>query len=136
MKKFIIFLGFLALVAPVFAQNSSGDKPNMYYINVPVEKIFLSSEGYIIQYRNARAVVLAVGIPNEWFSEAGGRAQLLIMPTTSDYPTMSIFYIDNEFSHVRLYVHKAKSHHTWGSIPISTDVSSYFKDKEKFDIKF
>ena len=136
MKKIIIVLVFVALAAPVFAQSPSSESINMYYVNVSVEKIFPSREGYIIQYRNSSSVVAAVGIPIEWFASAGGRAEMVKLPTTADWPTMSVFYVDGEFSHVRLYVHEAKSHHTWGNIPLSTDVSGYFKDREKFDIKF
>jgi hypothetical protein len=135
MKKLIFVLFFLALIVPVFAQNNSGNNPVLYYINVPVERIFPSSEGYIIQYRNS-STIGTIGIPNNWFTDAAGRADLVRLPPGRDWPTMSIFYSDGEFSHIRLYVHRSKAHSTWGSIPQGTDVSRFFGDGDSFDIQY
>jgi len=134
MKKFIIVLVFLALVSPIFAQSNSEDR--LYYINVTVERIFPSMEGYVIQYRSGSNVIATIGIPIEWFSDAGGRADLIKLSAASDWPTMSIFYVNGQFSHVRLYVHPVKSHHTWGSIPQGTDVARFFGDRESFALQF
>jgi hypothetical protein len=137
MKKIIIVLAFLALVSPVFAQHSAVNRPdNLYYTNVSVERIFPSRQGYVVQYRSASSIVATVGIPNEWFTDAAGIAELVILPTASDWPTMTVFYKNGEFSHVRLYVHPAKSHLTWGNIPQGIDVSGLFTDKESFKIQY
>jgi len=133
MKKLIIVLFLIALVIPVFAQNNTDEV--MYYINLPVERIFPSSQGYIVQYRSS-SIVNTIGIPNEWFTEAAGRAEMVYLPTGSDWPTMSVFYRNGEFSHIRLYVHRAKSHWTWGSVPQGTDLSRFFGDGVSFNIKF
>ncbi|MCL2265928.1 MAG: hypothetical protein FWC22_07795 [Treponema sp.] len=135
MKKLIIVLIFMALIAPVFAQSKAQPGLDLYYLNVPVEKIYPTKNGYIVLYRSS-SLTKTVGIPNEWFSNAGGKAELMRLPVTSDWPTMSVFYVEGEFSHVRLYVHRAKSHLTWGSIPQGTDVDKYFEDKENFNIQF
>ncbi|MDR0321207.1 MAG: hypothetical protein LBI28_06865 [Treponema sp.] len=138
MKKLIIVLIFLALISPVFGQNnSSNDSSGMYYVNVPVERVYPSSEGYIVQYRTGSgAVVSTIGIPLSWFTDPSGAAELLRLPTAGDWPTMSVFYQDGKFSHVRLYVHRVKSHVTWGSIPVGTDLSRFFTaDRESFDIR-
>ena len=134
MKKLIIVLIFTALAATAFAQTRNTGV-EMYYINLPVEKIYPTKDGYVILYRSS-TITNSVGIPNEWFSDAGGKAELMRLPTTSDWPTMSVFYVDGKFSHVRLYIHKAKSHFTWGSLPQGADVSKYFEDKENFNIKY
>jgi hypothetical protein len=136
MKKLIIALIFLAVISPVFAQQKDDKSESFYYINVPVERIFPSSDGYIVQYRSGSATYYTIGIPNEWFTEASGCAQLVKLPLASDWPTMTVFYSEGKFSHVRLYTHPAKSHSTWGSIPQGTNVSSYFSDKESFKLKF
>jgi len=138
MKKLIIVLFFLALITPVFAQTTSPENPaSLYYVNVPVEKVIVTSTGYIIQYRTASNVLAIVGLPNSWFTDAASCAELLKLPSASDWPTMSIFYKDGKFSHVRLYVHPAKSHWTWGSVPMGTNVSSYFTDDpESFKIQY
>jgi len=133
MKKLIIVLFLSALIIPVFAQNNANEV--MYYVNVPVEKIYPSSQGYIVQFRSS-SIIRTIGIPNEWFTEAGGRADLVYLPTGSDWPTMSVFYKNGEFSHIRLYAHRAKSHWTWGSIPLGTDLSRFFVDSESFEIQY
>ena len=137
MKKLIILLILLALVLPAFAQNNTGnDSPKMYYINIPVEKIYPSSDGYIIQYRKGINQIGTVGIPNDWFTDAASKAELMRLPPGKDWPSMSIFYKEGEFSHVRLYVHRSKSHTTWGSIPMGADVSRHFQDADSFTIEF
>ncbi|MCL2765410.1 MAG: hypothetical protein FWD40_09065 [Treponema sp.] len=130
MKKLIFALILLALVTPVFAMDE------VYYINVPVERIYPSSTGYVVQYRSSSSVIATIGIPNDWFSDSAGSAELIRLPSAADWPTMSVFYINGEFSHVRLYVHRVKGHHTWGNIPQGTDVSRFFTDKESFKLDF
>lgn len=136
MKKIISFLIIMAVIAPVFAQNNSNSNPEMYYHNITVEKIYPSSEGYIIQYRKNVFELGTIGIPNIWFSEAGGKAELIRLPPGANWPTMSVFYSDGEFSHVRLYIHRNKSHQTWGNIPMGMDVSMHFKEPENFKLEF
>jgi hypothetical protein len=135
MKKLIIVLFLIALITPAFAQNRASELPRLYYINVPIERIIPSSEGYIIQYRNSSSVVSTIGIPIEWFNDAGGKADIVRLTLASDWPSMSVFYSDGEFSHVRLYVHRAASHLTWGNIPMGTDVARFFGDRQSFNIQ-
>ncbi|MCL2440661.1 MAG: hypothetical protein FWD14_02885 [Treponema sp.] len=135
MKKLFFALILIALITPVFAQNNSGNQDRIYYINVPVERIFPTSSGYVIQYRSSSSVLATIGIPVEWFTDAGGSAEMVRLPAASDWPTMSVFYRNGEFSHVRLYVHRVKGHRTWGTIPQGTDVSRFFTDKESFKIE-
>lgn len=136
MKKFIVVLVFLAVISPIFAQQKDEKKESFYYINVPVEKIFPSSEGYIVMYRSSTTLISTIGIPNDWFYDSAGNAQMVKLPLASDWPTMTVFYVDGKFSHVRLYTHPVKSHSTWGNIPQGTDVSSFFKDKDSFKLQF
>ena len=137
MKKIIVLLVFLAVISPIFAQQKDdGKRESFYYINVPVEKIFPSHEGYIVMYRSGTTLISTIGIPNDWLYDSAGNAQIVKLQMASDWPTMSVFYSEGKFSHVRLYTHPAKSHSTWGNIPQGTDVSSYFTDKESFKLKF
>jgi len=137
MKKLIIVLFFMALITPVFAQDNSGNiATDMYYHNISVEKVYPSANGYIVQYRKGLNQIGIIGIPNEWFTEAGGRAELMKLPPGRNWPTMSVFYKAGKFSHVRLYVHHKKGHSTWGSLPQGTDVTKYFKDTDSFRIEF
>jgi len=137
MKKVVFVLVVLAVVSPIFAQNNDNDSPNMYYINLRVERIYPSGEGYIIQYQRGNGQFATVGIPIEWFTDAASKADLIVLPAGTNWPTMSIFYDKGEFSHLRLYVHKAKSHSTWGAIPQGTDLSRFFpEDRETLNLQF
>lgn len=135
MKKLIIVLFLAALTLPAFAQNNR-DEGNMYYVNVPVEKIYLSYEGYLVQYRSGANTISTIGIPYEWFTDSASRAELMKLPPGRDWPSMSIFYKEGEFSHVRLYIHRTRAHTTWSVVPMGADVSKYFKDPNSFSIEF
>jgi len=136
MKKLIVVLFILAVISPVFAQQNDEKKESFYYINVPVEKIFPSSEGYIVMYRSGTTMISTIGIPNEWLYDSAGNAQIVKLVLASDWPTMTVFYSEGKFSHVRLYTHPVKSHDTWGNIPQGTDVSRFFSDKDSFKLQF
>jgi len=136
MKKIIVLLVFLAVISPIFAQQKDDDKKSFYYINVSVEKIFPSSEGFIVMYRSSGAQISAVGIPNDWLYGSAGEAQIVKLALASDWPTMTVFYSEGKLSHVRLYTHPAKSHSTWGNIPQGADVKGFFTDKESFKLQF
>jgi len=134
MKKIIFAFVFMALIMPVFAQNTPRDG-GLYCLNVPVERIFPTKDGYIIMYRSS-TIIDTIGLPNDWFSFSGGKAEMVQLADAGDWPSMTVFYRDGEFSHVKLYVHRAKSHHTWGSLPTGTDVSRYFQDQETLNFRF
>lgn len=137
MKKIVFTLIFLATIMPVFAQNDNErGKTDMYYINVPVEKIYQTNLGYVIMYRKGTNQLGTVSIPNEWFTESAGRAEMMQLPPGPDWPTMSIFYKAGQFSHVRIYVHRLTGHRSWGILPGTVDVRSYFTDTENFNIEY
>jgi hypothetical protein len=136
MKKLIIVLILMALVLPVFAQNDSGADAQMYYINVPVEKVYLSHEGYVIQYRKGVNQIATTGIPYEWFTNAAGKAEVLFLPSGRGWPSISVFYREGEFSYLKLYVHRWKNHPTWSIVPQGADMSKHFKEPDSFSLEF
>ena len=136
MKKLIVVLFFFALISPVIVLSEEIDHPKLYYINVPVERIFPTASGYVVQYRNSTNLVGTVGIPIEWFTNSGGKAERVHLDNPRGWPTMTVFYSDGEFSHVRLYVHSSRSHQTWGTVPMGADVSRFFGDGESFNLQY
>ena len=125
----------LVLITPVFAQNRADEMPNLYYLNLTIERIIPSSDGYIIQYRTGSSIIATIGVPIEWFSDAAGKAEKRPLPKGNMWPSMSVFYKDGVFSHVRLYVHSSLAHQTWGNIPQGTDVTRFFGDRQSFNIQ-
>ena len=137
MKRVIFLLIVLAVVSPVFSQNNTNERSSMYYVNVRVERIYPSVEGYIVQYLKNNSQIAIIGIPMEWFIDAAGRAELLQLPAGKNWPTMSVFFVDGEFSHLRLYVHRVKSHVTWGAVPQGADLARYFsEDRDTLNFQY
>lgn len=136
MKKLIVVFFVFAVVSPIFAQNNI-ELPDLYYVNLHVERIYPSSKGYIVMYQKSTGELGAVGIPNEWFANAAGKAEIVRLPPGVTWPTLTVFYANGEFSHVRLYVHRSKSHQTWGNIPQGTDTSRFFsEDQDSLNIHY
>jgi hypothetical protein len=134
MKKLIILLIFIAVVTPVFAQANFTENPNAYVFNFPIERIFPTNRGYVIQYRGQKEIH-TIGVPNDWFTGPTGKADKVVLPRGRNWPSMSVFFSDGDFSHVRIYVHAHRSHRTWMTVQQGTDVSRFFSD-DSFDIRF
>jgi len=132
MKKVFFVLVILTAVSPIFAQDyyNNNDSSNLYYINVRIEKIYPSGDGYVVQYLRSNSQYATIGIPMDWF-DAAGKAELLLLPPGSNWPTMSVFYNDGEFSHVRLYVHRSKGHITWGTVPQGANLGRYITEGQE-----
>ena len=140
MRKLIMAAGFLAVCAfglPLFAQQISPEKSSEYfYENITLEKVFPSRAGYILQYRKGINGLGRVYVPNEWFTAAAGKAELVILPPGKNWPSMSVFYKDGEFSHLRLYVHRRKEHNTWGNVPLTAPIDQYFENVDTIKLEF
>ena len=139
MKKFIfaaVFVALIVLGTPVFAQRSQEDNTSdYYYVKVHVEMIWPHSSGYIVQYRRGgfRGVSRAY-LPLTWFSTAAAKGEIINLPRGNAWPTMSVYYRDGEFSHVRLYVHRSPGHQTWGTLPQHASISHLFEDVDTINI--
>jgi len=139
MKKVFFVLVILTAVSPIFAQDyyNNNDSSNLYYINVRIEKVYPCGDGYIVQYLRSNSQYATLGIPMDWFTGAASKAELLLLPPGANWPTMSVFYNDGEFSHIRLYVHRSKGHSTWGSVPQGANLDRYFSEgQETLDFRF
>lgn len=128
-RGFFIFLFALVLsVLPAAAQNISADKESdYYYVNTTIEKIFPYRKGYVVQYRRSLTTFGRVYLPVEWFTDAASKGELIRLSPGKEWPSLTIYYKDGEFSHVRLYV-RPNTHESWGSIPLNVDLDSYFED--------
>jgi len=137
MKKIIVVLFFLAVISPVFAQpDPRYNQSDIYYLSVSVERIYPTGSGYIVQYRRSGNKISTVGLPNEWFTMAAGKAEVITLPRGIHWPTMTVFYRDGEFSHVKLYVHRSRAHQTWGNVSQFADVSRFFTNTEALVLEF
>lgn len=139
MRKFIIAIVVLAVFAagvPVFAQSSDENEDDFYYINLTLEKIWPYRAGYVVQYRKGINRIGRLYLPNEWFSSSAGKGEIIKLPPGLSWPSLSVYYKNGEFSHVRLYVHRVNTHSTWGVVPQNVNIDSSFDNVDTLKIDF
>jgi len=147
----VIFAGFMVLSAPPVtaqqAQQKGTEKSfedrwgkenisDLYYINVPIEKVYPYRLGYIVLYRKGANTLGQAYIPYEWFRVHVKKAELIQLGDGKSWPCMSVFYKEGAFYGVRLYVAKRGSHLTWGNIPSNVNLDDRFKDVQSIDLSF
>jgi hypothetical protein len=143
----LVFTGYMAFVAPPAAAQQAAEKTmeerwgkenvsDLYYINVPVEKVYPYRLGYVVLYRKGNNDLGRAYIPYEWFRFSVKKADLIQLGDGPAWPSMSVFYKEGAFYGVRLYVSKRNSHMTWGVIPSNVNIDDRFKDVEAIDIGF
>jgi len=139
MKKVIVAAVALLLFvggAPVFAQSQNRETDLMFW-NISLERIWTHRLGYIVEYRRPGNRIARAYIPIEWFAAGEeNRAELISLPIGPSWPSMTVFFRDGQFSHVRLYVHRSPSHQTWGSVPQRYSLEDHFRDIDTLEILF
>jgi hypothetical protein len=105
------------------AQNIS----DLYYVNVPIEKVYPYRKGYVVLYRKGANELARAYIPFEWFKATVRKAELIQLGDGKTWPCMSVFYKDGAFHGVRLYVSKRLSHLTWGVISSVVNIDDRFE---------
>ncbi|MDR0316480.1 MAG: hypothetical protein LBH97_06230 [Treponema sp.] len=141
MKKLIamtIFAAFLIVGIPVFAQSFPSEyESEFFYVNVSVEKVSPYRAGYVIQYRKGVTGQIAyVYLPGEWFDAAAGKGEVITLPSGTAWPSLSVYYRNGEFSHVKLYVHRWRGHETWGNIRQTVNIDDRFENIETIRLQF
>jgi hypothetical protein len=139
MKKLVIFAVFIAFIAGslVFAQEDKHKHDSEYYYkNVTLEKIYPYDSGYVVQYRRGLNRLELAYLPLEWFTTTAGKGEIITLPRGQTWPSLTIYYKNGVFSHVRLYVHPQASHQTWGTIPQNANLDSRFENVEELWLKY
>jgi len=134
----LAFIGFMVIgVLPAAAQADKWGAANtseLYYVNVPVEKVFTYRKGYIVVFRRGANSMGTTYIPYDWFRVHVKKADLVQLKDGSLWPSMTVFYKEGKFHAVRLYVAKRSGHQTWGTLPSTTNVDERFENVESIDI--
>jgi hypothetical protein len=141
MKKVIFLVVLLSLCfgGVVFAQQTSRtfSESEFYYVNVGIERIFVYRLGYVVLYRRGPTDMARVYIPHEWFTVPGGRrGEMIYLGSGSEWPSMTVYYNQGEFSHVRLRVRQNRSHETWGVVPLNVNIDDRFRDVQELLLQF
>ena len=140
MKKIILgaVLAVLCCGTVLFAQQSKPKykESEYYYFNVPIEKIYFYRNGYIVIYRKGANQMARTYIPSNWFTDIGGKGEIVGLGSGKEWPSMSVYYKSGEFSHVRLRLRRDRSHETWGVVPLNRNIDEYFENVEDIQLEF
>ena len=140
MKKLVfaaIFIVTLAVGLPVFAQNQRDERDSeYYYVNITLEKVFPYRKGYIVQYKKGMFQYGRAYLPATWFTDADSLGEVITLPPGKAWPSLTIYYKNGVFSHVRLYIHRMQSHESWGNISPNINLDDKFDHIESIKIEF
>jgi len=139
MKKVVLFIVLAALSQGIFIFAQQGPKYNeseYYYFNVPIEKIYTYRMGYIVLYRKGVNQMARTFLPYNWFTDIGGVGETVMLGSGKEWPSMSVYYKNGEFSHVRLRLRRARAHESWGVVPLTVNLDEYFKGVEEVRLEF
>ena len=104
----LLFVLFGSLQA-LFAQDD-----DIYVKTVLISKVYPHELGYRLLYIRGDLSIGELYVPREWFESAGGRGDLILGMDRS-YPYLSIFWVNGEFSHIRLYLYNDLRHSSYGT---------------------
>jgi len=138
MKKIFLLVGLILLIqgASLFAQQKFSRESDYYYFNVPIEKIFAHKLGYVVIYRKGVNQMTRTFLPIEWFTEMAGKGEISALGPGKEWPSMTVFYKNGEFSHLKLFLRRSRAHETWGVVPLNADIDHLFKDIEEVKLEF
>jgi hypothetical protein len=149
-KKIVLLVAVCIALAsvPVFAQETVSSP--YYYVNVPIQRIYPYRKGYVVTYRKGAIGSATTYLPIEWFEDdnRGGDSadsasagapplgEMLLLGPGTQWPYLAVYYKDGEFSHVRLYVRKERSHETWGDIQAGVNLDDRFEGVDTIKLEF
>ena len=141
MKKimFLVVLVTMCLGGFLFAQQESPrftHESDFYYFNLPIERVFVHRLGYVIIYRRAGNHMSRAFIPINWFTDIGGKGEVVYLGPGSEWPSMTVYYREGEFSHVRLRLRRNRGHESWGLIPLNFRMDDQFENIEDIRLEF
>ena len=145
MKKVIFLLIILVVFGSgvsLFAQEQNQKKESKwkeseyYYHNVPIEKIYTHRLGYVVVYRKGPILMERAFIPIKWFNEVNGKGEYIGIRGGNEWPSMSLYYKNGEFSHLRLRVRTDRAHETWGFVPLNINLDEHFEGVEELQLAF
>ncbi len=125
-SRLLIAFALLGVFAPMIAsQEQNGEDVPIQAVTVYVQRVFPHRLGYVVIYNRSDLYPGEVYLPNRWFTDAAGRGEI-IRTLHQSAPYMTVFYMNGEFSHVRLFVHDNPAHRSWGALPSDADLTDEF----------
>jgi hypothetical protein len=92
--------------------------------------------GYVVIYRNGSNQMARTYLPLDWFNAMGGKGAIAYLGSGREWPSMTVYYQNGEFSHVLLRLRRERAHQTWGVIPLNANIDEYFRDIDEVRLDF
>ncbi len=119
----------LAVTLPSFAQEKKTYPQDAYYKSVGIEKIWRHPLGYVVQYWTSQSQIASAYIPFTWFNQGvNSKADITFGSGIGSEPRMVIYWVDNKFDRVQLFVSDNPNDLSWG---VSGDATL----NSKFDVQ-
>lgn len=129
----LIFILFLFLLQPLrlFSQVPQKD---VFVKTAQIIKIYAHVLGYKILYRKSDLTLGEFYVPRSWFRDSAAKGEL-VWGRSAAYPYFSIFWINGEFDHIRIYAVEDIHSYTWGVLEGGAEMAEFFAI-EDLDIEF
>jgi len=130
MKKnllLLVVIFFFFHITPLMAQQNE-DIESAYIKNFLILKIYSHFLGYKVIYWTSRMDTASIYIPMTWFGSPNRKASL-VYGRDASYPYLSVIWVNNEISHIKIYAYEDTNHYTWGVLPDSPDLESRFNQE-------
>lgn len=122
MKKIVIFIVLSIFSAGVlFAETTESD---LYYKSRPIVKIYVTNYGYRVLYQMSDMKVGEFYVPMSWFDPSVGKA-ILISGSSTAYPYFSIFWKNDQFYYIKIYVKSNMDDPSWGTSTGNANPNDY-----------
>jgi hypothetical protein len=130
-RTFLLVLLLAVVVGTVaLAQSRPADVESIYVRTRPIVKILTHQLGYKVFYVTQRGDVEAFYVPVEWFTRAGGKGTIAY-GAGPQYPYFSVYWVDREFSHIKLFLQENIAARSWGELRASaSEVAGEFDIEE------
>ena len=136
MKKsfLVVLLGLIICIAVPSSLYAQTIESEFYYVNTPLDSIYIHRTGYILLYRQANNLAWTL-IPFDWLSDPAGKADMIAIPSGRTWPSFSVYYQNGTFSHVRIYVRRERGHKSWRVVPLTQDLETFFMNIRKVELE-
>lgn len=133
LKKIILAVVVLSTVT--FALSADTKTSTMYYQTLRILKIYPMKAGYQVAYLTPVGTVHDTYIPISWFGTGTGKA-VLVAGQDPAYPYMAVYWNNDKFDYVILYVKSNPSDSSWGEVPQGYDPVSKFPTNGQLSLKW
>jgi hypothetical protein len=128
MKRYLIFIILIFLFLPLgsLMGQTTENIQSAYVKNFLILKIYTHTLGFKVVYWTSNMDTASVYIPMAWFNDLDRKA-VLVYGRDASYPYLSVIWVNNQISCLKIYAKEDTNDYTWGVLQDSPDLESKFK---------